>query len=105
MNGGSEPQDFGLRPERARAHEKSRNYTTSRLPPSSGFSGETILVDADWTEGGTRSAHPLVIRVEPTVYDVFFEERGRDWIEFEQGTTTNSGTVDGEGGQHDYSLR
>jgi hypothetical protein len=27
---------------------------------------------------------------------VFFREGGKDWIEFEQGTTTNSGTVDGE---------
>ena len=28
---------------------------------------------------------------------VFFEENGHDFVEFEQGTTTNSGTVDGEG--------
>ena len=28
---------------------------------------------------------------------VFFSDKGQDWIEFEQGTTTNSGTVDGEG--------
>src|ERR1051326_1418822 len=28
---------------------------------------------------------------------VFFKEKSKDWIEFEQGTTTNSGTVDGEG--------
>jgi hypothetical protein len=28
---------------------------------------------------------------------VFFKENGKDWVEFEQGTTTNSGTVDGEG--------
>jgi hypothetical protein len=27
---------------------------------------------------------------------VFFQENGHDWVEFEQGTTTNSGTVDGE---------
>ena len=27
---------------------------------------------------------------------VFYNEGGRDWIEFEQGTTTNSGTADGE---------
>jgi aminoglycoside phosphotransferase (APT) family kinase protein len=47
--------------------------TKLHAPPSSGFSGETILVDAEWTEGGTRSEHPLVIRVEPTTYDVFLE--------------------------------
>jgi hypothetical protein len=28
---------------------------------------------------------------------VFFKEDGHTWVEFEQGTTTNSGTVDGEG--------
>jgi hypothetical protein len=28
---------------------------------------------------------------------VFFRDAGHDWIQFEQGTTTNSGTVDGEG--------
>ncbi|MDQ6675571.1 MAG: hypothetical protein M3069_33385 [Chloroflexota bacterium] len=28
---------------------------------------------------------------------VFFSDQGTAWIEFEQGTTTNSGTVDGEG--------
>jgi aminoglycoside phosphotransferase (APT) family kinase protein len=47
--------------------------TKLHAPPSSGFSGETILVDAEWTQAGARSAHPLVIRVEPTVYDVFLE--------------------------------
>jgi hypothetical protein len=29
--------------------------------------------------------------------EVFFSDGGAEWIEFEQGTTTNSGTVDGEG--------
>jgi aminoglycoside phosphotransferase (APT) family kinase protein len=38
-------------------------------PPSSGFSGETLLVDACW--GG--EAHPLVIRVAPTTYTVFLD--------------------------------
>ena len=28
---------------------------------------------------------------------VFFFEKGKEWLVFEQGTTTNSGTVDGEG--------
>jgi len=28
---------------------------------------------------------------------VFFKAKGKDWVIFEQGTTTNSGTVDGEG--------
>jgi aminoglycoside phosphotransferase (APT) family kinase protein len=38
-------------------------------PPSSGFSGETILLDADW--GG--EPHELVVRVAPTTYTVFLE--------------------------------
>ena len=43
--------------------------TNLHAPPSSGFSGETILVDA--TFDGVD--HPLVIRVAPTTYDVFLE--------------------------------
>ena len=43
--------------------------TDVRVPPSSGFSGETMLVDATW--GG--EAHDLVIRVSPTTYTVFLD--------------------------------
>ena len=43
--------------------------TRLHAPPSSGFSNETILVDAEWSG----SAHPLVVRVEPTRHDVFLE--------------------------------
>ena len=43
--------------------------TKVHVPPSSGFSGETLLVDATW-DG---AAHPLVIRVAPTTYTVFLE--------------------------------
>lgn len=38
-------------------------------PPSSGFSGETILLGADWAG----SSHELVVRVAPTTYTVFLE--------------------------------
>lgn len=41
--------------------------TNLSAPPSSGFSGETILVDTTW-RGAPR---PLVIRVAPTTYTVF----------------------------------
>ena len=34
-------------------------------PESNGLSSETILVDATWLEDGTRTEHPLVIRVAP----------------------------------------
>jgi aminoglycoside phosphotransferase (APT) family kinase protein len=43
--------------------------TDVRVPPSSGFSGETMLVDATW--GGERQE--LVFRVAPTTYTVFLD--------------------------------
>lgn len=43
--------------------------TEVQVPPSSGFSGETLLVDAAW-DGVAR---PLVVRVAPTTYTVFLE--------------------------------
>jgi aminoglycoside phosphotransferase (APT) family kinase protein len=43
--------------------------TDVHAPPSSGFSGETLLVEAVW--GG--ETHPLVIRVAPTTYTVFLD--------------------------------
>lgn len=38
-------------------------------PPSSGFSGETLLLDTTWAG----SSRPLVVRVAPTTYTVFLE--------------------------------
>jgi aminoglycoside phosphotransferase (APT) family kinase protein len=43
--------------------------TEFHAPPSSGFSGETLLVDTTWA-GEPR---PLVIRVAPTTYTVFLD--------------------------------
>ena len=40
------------------------------VPPGSGFSGETLLVDATWGDGG---ADRLVVRVAPTVHTIFWE--------------------------------
>ena len=42
-------------------------------PQSSGFSNETLLFDAAWTERGQRRSEPLVIRIQPTGYQVFPE--------------------------------
>jgi aminoglycoside phosphotransferase (APT) family kinase protein len=42
-------------------------------PSSSGFSNETLLLDASWTEGGQRRTDGLVIRVKPTRHTVFME--------------------------------
>jgi aminoglycoside phosphotransferase (APT) family kinase protein len=43
-------------------------------PAFTGFSNETLLFDASWTDGdGTRVTEPLVLRVEPTQHTVFLE--------------------------------
>ncbi|MFD4295234.1 phosphotransferase family protein [Rhodococcus sp. NPDC058532] len=36
-----------------------------RLPDANGMSSETVLVDAEWTEHGSRGRHHLVARIEP----------------------------------------
>ena len=43
-------------------------------PAFTGFSNETLLFDASWTEGGTRRTEPLVVRVKPTQHTVFLEQ-------------------------------
>src|SRR5688572_28660894 len=48
------------------------------LPSGSGFSNETLLVDASWREGKTREgetpvAARFVVRVKPTAYAIFPE--------------------------------
>jgi len=42
-------------------------------PQSSGFSNETLLCEADWLEGGQRRHEPLVVRIQPTGYQIFPE--------------------------------
>jgi aminoglycoside phosphotransferase (APT) family kinase protein len=44
-------------------------------PAATGFSNETILFDARWTEGGERHEVGLVARVAPTMYHLFLEPR------------------------------
>jgi aminoglycoside phosphotransferase (APT) family kinase protein len=44
------------------------------IPPSTGFSNETILFDGTWTDGGQREVHELVARIAPTSYRVFHDE-------------------------------
>jgi aminoglycoside phosphotransferase (APT) family kinase protein len=43
------------------------------VPQSSGFSNETFLFDATWTEDGKRTTAPLVLRSQPQVYALFPE--------------------------------
>lgn len=40
-------------------------------PPATGFSNETILVDADWDDGTGLTGHRLAVRVQPTSHTVF----------------------------------
>jgi aminoglycoside phosphotransferase (APT) family kinase protein len=42
-----------------------------RGPGATGFSNETILVDATWTSGGTERTETYVVRVAPTGYTLF----------------------------------
>ena len=42
-------------------------------PQSSGFSNETLLFDLAWTENGTAREQPMVVRIQPTGYQVFPE--------------------------------
>jgi aminoglycoside phosphotransferase (APT) family kinase protein len=42
-------------------------------PAATGFSNETILFDATWTEEGEKRTEEFVLRVKPTGYTVFLE--------------------------------
>jgi aminoglycoside phosphotransferase (APT) family kinase protein len=42
-------------------------------PGGTGFSNETLIFDATWSEAGQRRTRGLVARVEPTTYRVFLE--------------------------------
>ena len=47
--------------------------TDLHAPTSSGFSNETILLTATWSEDGERSEHRLVLRVHPTRHTLFLD--------------------------------
>jgi aminoglycoside phosphotransferase (APT) family kinase protein len=42
-------------------------------PQTSGFSNETLLFDAEWSEGGSKRREALVVRIQPIGYQVFPE--------------------------------
>ena len=44
-----------------------------QVPSSTGFSNETILFDATWTDGSGERTHELVARIAPTAYQVFLD--------------------------------
>lgn len=45
--------------------------STPTGPPATGFSNETILVDATWDDGSGPQRHGLALRVQPTTHSVF----------------------------------
>ena len=45
--------------------------STPTGPPATGFSNETILVDATWDDGSGPAPHGLALRVHPTSHTVF----------------------------------
>ncbi|MEU5994045.1 phosphotransferase family protein [Spirillospora sp. NPDC047418] len=47
-------------------------------PQTSGFSNETLMFDAEWSDGGATRREPFVARVAPTAYQVFPEPRFAD---------------------------
>jgi aminoglycoside phosphotransferase (APT) family kinase protein len=48
-----------------RDHDLADLSLTGLQRPSAGYSSDTMLIDATWTEGGSRCARPLVIRMAP----------------------------------------
>jgi aminoglycoside phosphotransferase (APT) family kinase protein len=49
-----------------------------RTPSLTGFSSETLLLDADWTRDGAACHRSLVVRVGPSAYRLFPEARFED---------------------------
>jgi hypothetical protein len=76
--------DFTGGPEGAHSGPTFSGGRLHRVNPEN---GERVALIADLPSEGDHQNDAIV----------FFSDKGQDWIEFEQGTTTNSGTVDGEG--------
>lgn len=83
-NGFLYSDDFTGGPEGARSGPKFSGGRVHRIDPQT---GERVALVANLPSEGDHQNDAFV----------FFEENGKDFVEFEQGTTTNSGTVDGEG--------
>ncbi len=52
---------------------RSVRVTDLVAPQSSGFSNDTLLFDLEYTRGGRAEREPLVVRIEPTGFQVFPE--------------------------------
>jgi len=58
-----------VRPEISEVHVSELS-----VPEGTGYSNETLLFDASWTESGTVRRTPLVLRVKPDRFRVFMED-------------------------------
>lgn len=76
--------DFSGGPEGARS---GPSFSAGRIHRVNPRTGERVALIANLPSEGDHQNDAFV----------FFQEDGHTWVEFEQGTTTNSGTVDGEG--------
>jgi len=76
--------DFGGGPE---GNHTGANLPSGRVHRVNPENGERVALAANLPSEGDHQNDAFV----------FFKDKGHDWVEFEQGTTTNSGTVDGEG--------
>jgi len=57
-----------------RPDDGSLSLSELTAPGGTGFSNETLLVDATWTKGNASRTESLVVRVKPTEYRVFLED-------------------------------
>ena len=65
-------------PERADA-----TVTSIDIPVSTGFSNETVIFDASWTEGGTECSDRFVARIEPAAGALFPAQSSRCGVSVE----------------------
>ena len=63
----------GLAARRLPDAQRPRASPSSSRPQSSGFSNETLLFELAWSEAGAPRREPLVVRIQPTGYQVFPE--------------------------------
>lgn len=83
-NGFLYANDFSGGPEGAHSGQTFSGGRLHRVNPEN---GERVALIGNLPSEGDHQNDAMV----------FFNDQGHEWIEFEQGTTTNSGTVDGEG--------
>jgi hypothetical protein len=104
-NGGPHPEfgDFGVNIDGLSFHDGSLYTDDFTGGPEGARSGPNFSAGRIHRVDPRTGTRVALIANLPSEGDhqndafVFFNEQGHTWVEFEQGTTTNSGTVDGEG--------